>query len=145
MNPIRSLLLARHADAERRLDDLRRRVVANLRVPSPGLAPSPIGGEIRSGWRLLWEEVFVHARMAWIGLAVGGLAALALNASGPSLPPAAPRPSPAVTATEVRIERAALWAELHEAAPPPPVAPAPPGNAPRRSSLRFPNLRGLPA
>ena len=144
MKPIRDLLLERHAAAGPRLDAVRRRVIDSLATPAATRMPFP---EPRlSAWQMAWEELFVRARVAWTGLAIGGVAALVLNARVPAPGRTPERPEPTVSIVEVREERAALLAELLDS-PPPPIPPAPPAPAlgPRRSSLTRSPSRGLPA
>ncbi len=87
MKTAREILLARHADAQPRLDALREAFVAGLSsariaVPKPSLRTT------------LWEQLVVACRPAWIGIAAAWAVIAVLHAT--SAAPSADRPHAAV-------------------------------------------------
>ena len=113
----RDLLLERHADAQPRLDALRREVVAEHVVPvSPASVSPPPGGLAR-----FWDELFWTSRRAWTALAAAWVAILALNLAThhPASPSRDSRPPgrSARAVSDLRpvlFEQARLRAELLE-------------------------------
>ena len=109
MKTARELLLARHAEAQPRLDALREAFVAGLSSARPA-SPKP---SLRT---TLWEQLVVACRPAWIGIAAAWALIAVLHATASA--PSADRPPAAVarvTSPEVQALLAAqrqLFVEL---------------------------------
>jgi hypothetical protein len=111
MKTPRELLLARHADAQPKLDALRERVVADhvevMRVREP----------VRAGVLMpLWRELFWSCRRAWLGLASAwGLILILHLTGGPTTAAATGLASRRPSSADIRLalaEQTRLRAEL---------------------------------
>jgi hypothetical protein len=116
MKTPREVLLARHTSMKRRLDAMRRAVVAEHTGPAVDVST---GSD--SSWRQwVWGELIWPCRRAWAGLAVVWLAILGLNLSaGPDggMPRRTTEAQSSAALREVRIavgEQARWRAELLE-------------------------------
>jgi hypothetical protein len=132
MKTPRDLLLSRHAQAQARLDALRREIVAEHVGPSVETEPPALAG----GLVQLWNELFRTSRRTWIALAAAWLIILTLNLANDYHPPPTPESgSGKHSAARLRIalsEQAQLRSELLQNQGPPaaqtpsrPTAPGP--------------------
>ena len=113
MKTPRDLLLARHANAQPKLDALRHRVVADYAGAGSGLTET----EARPGiLAQLWMELVWSCRRAWLGLASAWALILILNlTTGPAATSATASASRTPPTAEIRLalaEQARLRAEL---------------------------------
>ena len=111
MKTPRELLLARHANAQPKLDALRHRVVADY--AGAGLTEAVARPGILAQ---LWMELFWSCRRAWLGLASAWALILILNlTTGPAATSATDLASRTPPTAELRLalaEQARLRAEL---------------------------------
>lgn len=136
MKTPRKILFEHHRQAEPRLNEIRRKVLAGL----PALARTGMNETARverslssAGLRKIWRELIWPSRRAWVGLSavwlVIGAADLELKASSPWR--LAERSAPAQVVVQAVEEQRRLLAELlpstqrPPAEPPPPEAPLP--------------------
>ncbi|HWY75664.1 MAG TPA: hypothetical protein VN281_08600 [Verrucomicrobiae bacterium] len=137
MKTPREILFDRHLDAERRLDAIRERLLAEAfsgrasdRTPRGSLS---LAGVIEK----LWNQLIVPCRRIWCALAVVWLIIMALNLASADAPKTVRNKSIA-SSPEIRLavrEQRLLRLELLGAS----MSPAPPpGIAPPRSERRTP-------
>ena len=139
MKTPREILLARHKDAEPKLDAIRNECVGQ--AVGNALSPSPPSGE-RAGVRgqsvlqLIWRELIFPSRRIWAGLAAIWLLIFAANFSmrdHPHATMAKTSPSPDMIMAYRQQEQ--LLTELIGPSDPPAAEPQKP-YVPRPSSLR---------
>lgn len=149
MKTPREILLARHKDAEAKLDHVRRAVVSELNARAQSREDAKLG-ETRTtsspaslgafaSWRLgvekVWQELIWPCRRTWAGLAAVWLAILAFNHSqAESRPPVVARAStpPAEIRLALREQHRVLEEILGAKTPAPPAeSPRRPNNQPR--------------
>lgn len=101
MKTPREILLGRHADANGRLDRMRKQVLTGA-FPEPS-KPGRNPDSDRTALSLLWHTLFAPGRIAWTGLAAAWVVVLALHCAARSDDTTVVRhespPSPQVIAT----------------------------------------------
>jgi hypothetical protein len=139
MKTPREVLLRHLQDTGARLDDIRKRVIAEELVDRV-TAGAADGRKISSGFAQLalriWNELFWSCRRAWLVLATAWVVIIAVNSTGSDEPSArwASHNGASGDIWALLVERQRLSAELMDSTPQRPVAPPRP-----RSEYRVPS------
>src|SRR5215510_14569104 len=123
MKTPREILLQRHRDAGARLDDIRKRVLAEElgdRVAAKAADGEKMSNGVAQLALRMWNELFWSCRRAWLVLAAAWVVIIMVNSTGTDDPPVqwAAHRGASGDIWALLIERQRLSAELLDTSPP---------------------------